>query len=66
MSEKNRISQEKKKKMNHNTVATKALANFMGSSIAWLTLLSHLELRSEGQVFAYHMGRVGTLGETSP
>lgn len=38
-----------KKKMNGNTVATKALANFMGSSRAWLTLLSHLELRSEGQ-----------------
>lgn len=29
-----------------------------------MTLLSHLELRSEGQVFAYYVGRVGTLGET--
>lgn len=27
----------------------------MGSSRAWLTPLSHLELRSEVQVFVYHM-----------
>lgn len=34
---------------------TKVLANFIGSSRAKMTFLSHPELRSEGQVFVYYI-----------
>lgn len=52
MSEQSSVSQEK---LNCNAVAAKALANSMGSSGAGMTLLSHFELRSEGQVSVHHM-----------